>query len=342
LAREKLINEDGQPNFGLFADGINDINHMDYDLRNAMDRKLSKLSKYLKFNQFQFIGFTSPELIVGIAIVDLKFASNCFVYAYEPKTNLFEEFSFIQPLAINTQIGLQPNNSEASFQQGQNKVNISATETPRLRTVSVSLKSGFKVDAVIDESTDFDPLAVCARAGYTGWVYTQKATALVCSGSVQWGLAGEKKYDLENIGALACVDWSAGYMRRETSWNWGSLSCKLPDGRRLGFNLAAGVNETGFTENGLWLDGKLHKIDMVDFQFNRYDSKQAWVLISNDGTINLSFEPAGQRKEKMNLIFAASNFTQHFGQFYGDITINGETIHLDGAWGFVEDHYAKW
>lgn len=339
MIREKLINEDGQPSFGLFPDGINDINHMDYDLRNNMDRKLGQFSKYLKFNQFQFVGITSPELIVGIAIVDLKFASNCFVYAYEPKTNRFEEFSFIQPLAINTKIGLLPNNSDATFQQGQNKISISATEMPRLRTVSVSLKSGFKVDVVIDESTNFNPLAVCARAGYTGWVYTQKATALICSGSVQWG---DKKYDIESIGALACVDWSAGYMRRETSWNWASLSCKLPDDRRLGFNLAAGVNETGFTENGLWLDGKLHKVDMVDFQFNRFDSKQVWVLRSNDNIINLSFEPAGQRKEKMNLIFAASNFTQHFGQFYGDIIINDETIHLDDAWGFVEDHYAKW
>ncbi len=339
MARKKLINEDGQPSFGLFPDGIDDINHMDYDLRNAMDGKLGKLSKSLKFNQFQFVGFTSPELIVGIAIVDLKFASNCFVYAYEPKTNRFEEFSFIQPLAINTQIGLQPNNSAAFFKKGQSTISISATETPRLRTVSVSLKSGFKVQAVINESIDFEPLAVCARAGYTGWVYTQKATALVCSGSVEWG---DKTYDVESIGALASVDWSAGYMRRETSWNWGSLSYKLPDGRRVGFNLAAGVNETGFTENGLWLDGTLHKVDMVDFRFNRYDSKQVWVLRSNDGIINLSFKPAGQRKEKMNLIFAASNFTQHFGQFYGDIIINGENIHLDGAWGFVEDHYAKW
>ena len=342
MIKEKLIDEDGQPSFGFFPDGIININHMDYDLRNAMDSKLGHLSKQFKFNQFQFVGICSPELIVGIAIVDLKFASNCFVYVYEPNTNSFEEFSFIQPFAIKTHIGLQPNNSEASFQKGVNKVSISATAIPRLRTVSVSLKSGFKVEAGIEESTNFNPLAVCTRAGYTGWVYTQKSTARVCKGSVSWGEAGDKKYDLESIGALASVDWGAGYMRRETSWNWGSLSCKLPDGRRLGFNLAAGVNETGFTENGLWLDGQLHKVDMIDFQFNRYDTNQAWILHSNDGIINLRFEPAGQRKEKMNLLFVASNFTQHFGRFYGEVKVSGELINLEGAWGFAEDHYAKW
>lgn len=339
MAKDILINKDGQPSFGVFKGSVGEINHLDYDLRNAMDRRLSKLSKRLKYNQFQFIGFTSPELIIGIAIVDLKIASNCFVYAYQPTTQKFEEFSFIQPFSRKTAMSPKPNEGSASFVKGKNKVTITATKTPRLRSVNVELASGFKVDAIIDESANYNPLAVCARAGYTGWVFTQKATALVCNGSVNWG---EEVFDLDKINALASVDWSAGYMRRETSWNWGSLSCKLNDGRRLGFNLAAGVNETGFTENALWIDGTLYKVDMVDFRFDRYHPEHAWALRSNDGIINLYFEPAGQRKEKMNMIVAASNFTQHFGRFYGDININGEIIHLDGAWGFTEDHYAKW
>lgn len=339
MAKELLINQNGQPSYGVFPKSISEINHMDFDLRNTMDKRLGTLAKHYKFNQFQFIGFTSSELIVGIAIVDLKIASNCFVYAYHPETKKFEEFSFIQPLALKTSISLKPNDGSATFEKAGNKVVIKATAKPRLRSVQVDLKSGFKLDAVIDESANFNPLAICTRAGYNGWVFTQKATALICNGSVRWG---QKEFNLEKIEALASVDWSAGYMRRETSWNWGSLSTKLPDGRRLGFNLAAGVNETGFTENGLWLDGKLHKIDMVDFQFDRHHPEHAWAMRSNDGIIDLHFEPAGQRNEKMNLVIAASNFTQHFGRFYGDILIEGEVIHLTGAWGFAEDHYAKW
>lgn len=339
MAKEFLINPQGQPSFGVFPGSVGEINHMDYDLRNPMDKRLGALAKKFKYNQFQFIGFTSPELIVGMAIVDLKIGSNCFVYAYQPATQKFEEFSFIQPLAMNTESSSKPNDGITRFSKGKNSVVIAATQTPRLRSVTVDLASGFKLDAVIDEAANYDPLAVCARAGYAGWVFTQKATALICNGTVTWG---DESIDLEKINALASVDWSAGYMRHETFWNWGSLSCKLPDGRRLGFNLAAGVNETGFTENGLWLDGKLHKVDMVDFQFDRYHSEHAWILRSNDGIINLHFEPAGQRKEKTNFVVAASNFTQHFGRFFGDITLNGEVIHLDGAWGFTEDHYAKW
>ena len=338
-AKPLLINASGQPSYGVFPDSIEQINYMDFDLRTPMDRKLSNLSKRFKFNQFQFIGLISPELIVGIAIVDLKIASNCFIYLYEPDTQQFEEFSFIQPLALNTHIEPFPNDGEATFRKGDNRVSFKAAARPGVRKVSVSLTSGLTIDATIDESTSYNPLAVCSRAGYQGWVFTQKSNALVCNGQVSWK---NKTYDLERIKALASVDWSCGFMRRETFWNWGSLSCTLPDGRRLGFNLAAGVNETGTSENALWLDGKLIKVDMVDFQFDRYQPKHAWAMRSNDGIIQLHFEPKGQRKEKMNALVAASNFTQHFGQYYGEIHLPDEVITLDGEWGFSEDHYAKW
>jgi len=339
MAKEELINKDGQASFGIFPDGVDTINYMDFDLRNAMDKRRSTLAKRFKFNQFQFIGFTCDKLIVGLAIVDLKIASNCFIYIYDPESKEYAEHSFINPLAFNTQIDTQPNSGNSFFRKGNNKVSIEATAKPRLRSVNVDLESGIKISAVIDESGSFEPLALCVRAGYEGFHFTQKSTALICNGLVEWG---DKKIVLEEIGALASVDWSAGYMRRETAWNWGSLSCNLPDGRRLGFNLAAGVVETGFTENAVWIDGKMHKVDMVDFQLDRYHHSHAWSLRSNDGIINLHFEPAGQRKEKTNAIIAATNFTQHFGRYYGEILINGETIHLDGEWGFTEDHYAKW
>ena len=54
-AREKLINSQGQPTYGLFPDGVEDINYQDFDLRTVMDRKISGWRKRLAFNQFQFI-----------------------------------------------------------------------------------------------------------------------------------------------------------------------------------------------------------------------------------------------------------------------------------------------
>lgn len=336
--KQQLINAHGQPTFGLFPDGVDNINYLDYDLRNAMDKRLGALAKRFKFNQFQFIGITSPTLLIGIAIVDLKLVSNAFVYCYDVATNTFEEFSFLQPFARGTHIDTQPNQGDAYFRKGSQSLRIRATTRPGVRSIDVQLKT-LQLNATIDESTAYQPLALCTRAGYQGWVFTQKSTALICNGQLHWQ---NRHYDLHAHNALASVDWTAGYMRRETFWNWGSMSCFLPDGRRLGFNLAAGVNETGFSENALWLDGRLIKIDMVEFQFDRYKPKHGWAMNSNDGIIQLHFEPQGQRKEKINGGIIASNFTQHFGRYYGEIHLPNEVIRLDGEWGFSEDHYAKW
>jgi len=336
--KTKLINSAGQPEFGLFADGVGEINYLDYDLRNPMDRKLGGLAKRFKFNQFQFVALVSPSLIVGIAIVNLKLLSNVFVYLYSTEDGEFEEFSFTQLLARNTSLSLCPNSGEAVFRQGKNTVSIIADENPAQRRLTVSLVSGVEIAAQIDESS-CAPLALCTRAGYQGWVFTQKTAALPCQGQLRWR---GKNLDLAAMNTLASVDWTAGYMRGETFWNWASLSCTLVDGRRLGMNLAAGVNETGFTENALWLGDQLFKVDMADFQFSRYQTMAEWRIRSADGQIDLRFKPVGQRKEKRNVLILASNFTQHFGVFEGQIHLGGETIELSKAWGFVEDHYARW
>lgn len=342
MKKHELIDQDGQADFGIFPDGVDDINYLDFDLRSTMGKSRSTLFKKLSFNQFQFISLSCEQLIIGLAIVDLKIASHCFVYVYDSQTTEFDEVSFISLLALNTCIDSTPNTGQATFRKGRNSVTINTTAKPQIRSVEVNLKSGLKISACIDESINYNPLAVCVRAGFTGFHFTQKTAALPCTGTLQWR---GKKYVFEELKILASVDWSAGFMRRETFWNWGSLACTLADGRRLGLNLSAGVIETGFTENALWLDGTLYKIDMVDFQFERYGNAKAtskWRLRSKDGIINLYFEPEGKRQDKTNLIIIATNFTQHFGRYYGEITLADEVITLNGEWGFTEDHYAKW
>lgn len=333
---QQLVDTLGQIQFS-YCPKVRDVNYLDYDLRSALDKPRSNWYKKIAFNQFQFISFTSPELIVGMAIVDLKIASNAFVYLYQPGTQDFEEFSFIQPFAKNTFIGQHPDTDTAYFKQGKNRLSFSAGKGKR--KIDIDLPGKLQIQAKIDEYNQDYPLRLCSRAGYQGWVFTQKAQALKVQGTVNWR---NKPLDLNRLKALASVDWSAGYMRRETFWNWASLACYLPDGRRLGFNFAAGVNETGLSENILWLDGKAYKIDMLLFQFERYDKSSHWQLNSNDGMIKLRFKPVGKRQDKQNKIIIVSNFTQFFGTFSGEIVLPNEAIRLHEAWGLTEDHYAKW
>ncbi|WP_283786916.1 DUF2804 domain-containing protein [Bermanella sp. WJH001] len=331
---DTLINRQGQVSFGVFPTSPKNINYLDFDLRNNMDKAINGFRKKMRFNQFQFIGLTGDDLILGVAIVNLKWVSNCFLYIYQPSTQTFTEYSWLKPFALNTQTDTQPNNGSWSFKSGHNHISITSLE--HLRQLKISCGNELNVDVSINETQS--PLDVCCRAGYNGWVYTQKNTALPFTGHIQW-----RGQDINTQDLLASVDWSCGYMRRETFWHWASLSHKTQNGDTVGFNLAAGVNETSYTENALWINSEMIKLDRAEFIFDRSNRMAPWQIKTSDGHIDLTFTPAGERKEKINAGLIASNFTQVFGRFNGSVkNLQGETISISNATGFCEDHFAKW
>jgi len=150
-------------------------------------------------------------------------------------------------------------------------------------------------------------------------------------------------FDLERIGALGHNDWSAGYMRRETYWNWACLAGRLRNGKRIGLNVSCGVNETSFTENCFWINGRLYKLDMVHFEYDRSNIFSPWWIRSNDGKLDLEFHPSGKHSETINAFIVASNFHQLFGRFYGKVKLSRwRSAKINGLYGYTEDHYAKW
>lgn len=336
----KLINANGQPQFGVFSHPIREINYQDFDYHGVMDRKAGPLAKYFHFNQFQFIGLTNEDIVFGCALVDIKYLSNAFVYLYDRKAHTLDEYSFLQPLAVNAALSTYPDGGISRFKKGKAHFEIEASELPRQRILRVKIGKKIDIDVAISEPDNYEPLAICSQNGYNGWTYTQKAPALSASGKLRWK---DYEFAISPDSTLGSYDWSCGYMRRETAWNWASLSGYLEDGRRVGFNFASGVNETGLTENGIWLDGKLIKVNQVRFIYDRKDRYSQWKILSADGAVDLTFEAEGERSEKLNVVLLASNFTQLFGRFYGTLkTPQGDTIELTGQPGFAEDHYAKW
>ncbi|KKX81051.1 hypothetical protein UF37_15345, partial [Vibrio parahaemolyticus] len=65
------------------------------------------------------------------------------------------------------------------------------------------------------------PLMLSTPTGYSGWTYTQKHNALTVTGNLF--ILGEEQ-DLSPV--AAGYDFSAGFMRRETSRRWASFHNK--------------------------------------------------------------------------------------------------------------------
>ncbi|MBR9869766.1 MAG: DUF2804 domain-containing protein [Gammaproteobacteria bacterium] len=335
MTQKKLIDPKGRIAPGLMSEPVDVINYMDYDLRTVMDKPRSRLARQWRFNQFQFVSAMSPGWVFGMAIVDLKLVGSGFFYLFDFESGQMFEQSFLQPLARNTKIEPYPERGEARFRKGD--VSLSIKPSVGGRNVRVSAPGNIEVD--LELTDDNDPHRLVCPAGYTGWVFTRKSAGLPVEGEVRWG---QQIWRTEEK-SRGSVDWSCGFMRRETAWNWACLAGQTDDGVAIGLNLAAGVNETGMTENALWLDGQRFVLGAARFEFNRYQQDAKWRVTTEDGKVELSFSPSGVRKEKLNAGILASNFRQFVGTFEGTVEgKSGKKIPVAGLRGLMEDHFARW
>lgn len=342
MSDSTLIQPNGRPRFGYFPETPDLINVEDFDYRTPMGKRQNRLRKWLDYNQFQYIGIVSDELLVGCALADFRYAGIAFVYTYEPASRKLTEFSTKVPLGRGFSLTPRPIDGTSMVETGGNRIRMIGSKTPRTVSLEIDLKSGLHVDAhfALDGPAPLQPMALCTQTATNGWVFTQKVAGVRATGTVSGALG---TVDLTSIGAQAHYDYSVGYMRRETFWNWACFSGEA-DGHDVGLNLSCGVNETSFSENCVWIDGELIPTGLTSFEYDRSaPDTQPWRIVTNDGFVELDFEPEGIHRERLNLVVLSSNFKQVFGKFNGVIHVPGhEPIAVKNIYGFVEDQYAKW
>ncbi|MFC1235658.1 DUF2804 domain-containing protein [Vibrio sp. F74] len=331
-APPSIIKQDGRPIFGQF-DGIPlklGVEHFYYTTE--MDKRSRKWAKYFHYKQFQFTSIVTEHYVIGLAIADIRYATTAFCYFYDIKQDKLSEVSWIKPLGLASTITNSPSNGITTLDGEPIKFDIQQQQW----RVKIN-NNAIHADLSLIPHLESLPLSMCTPTGYSGWTYTQKHNALSVVG--QLSIDG-KTISLEH--ALASYDFSAGYMRRETSWRWASINTTLEQ-VKLGLNLAAGVNETGDGENAVWIDGSRHFLGPVHFEFDRSKQEKPWRIYSRDGQVNLTFTVLNKRSEKLNLWLLKSNFRQFIGHFNGTIIdSSGNTYELVNCLGLTEDHFARW
>lgn len=340
-ATDRLLNQD-EPLFGRFADSLRHVHGQQDVGRDAFGRPRSALARKLGYKQFQYFGGMSERFIFGCALVDLGYLNSVFVYIVDTETGETFKRSLRRPGHWGLTLADNPIEGVSLFEAGDVEASQAYRDSPREKSLFVRVGDQLNIEASMPEA-GFEPMSLCTRAGYQGWVYANKTAGLPLKGKLVW--RGEV-HDLEMLGAMGHHDFSCGYMRRETFWNWACLSglSQTPDGREvaLGLNLSCGVNETSDSENCLWLDGRLVPVSGTHFTFDRQDVLKPWHVTSLDGQVDLRFTPLGLHQEKLNLGLIASNFRQVFGRFDGHLRINETIYPVTSLSGFVEDQFVRW
>jgi len=329
--KNTIVDSKGNVSYGIFHTPVENVNYQDFPFQLLCGFQLPKMVRPFFVNQFVFMGISSNDLFIGLAVIDLKYIAKAFLYAYDRSTGqMVEDQQLALPNVVK--IDSRPDKCRSAFQT-QHFIAKSDQGHFTAKTSHMNL----------DVSLDFsqtNPFRLCSRAGYNGWVYTQKSTPVTVSGNI---VINEKNFSIQSPHSMAMVDWTTGYMQRETFWNWASIATTLNDNRYLGLNLSCGVNETSFTENFFVVGNQMTKVDMVHFNYNKKELYQPWTIRSYDEKIHLTFSADCHRSEDMNALLVASKFTQLMGRFSGHLqTDTGEMISINNCPGWAEDHFARW
>ncbi len=335
-----LIDEAGKPEFGIYYRPLETINLEDFDYRRVAPFPLNLLTRTSRsaIKRWQYMGFASSDVVIGMAVVDIGYTHTAFVYVYTRADRQLHEWSYIDVLCRRSSLSDSSLTGISEYVLGQKVIRMDNRLKRSVRRAHVHLPDALRVDIETDECA-FTPLCAVTRNGLHGYNYCHKAAGFPISGFVE--VAG-KRFELNGDDAFGTLDWTAGCLERNTFWNWASAGGLLKNERRLGINFVSGVNDRGFTENVYWVDGLPTKVDVVDFD---YDSDsiltKPWKIRSNDGKVDLSFQADSERAEDINLGIVVSRFHQPFGRFEGRLEVDGVMQDVS-LYGMVEEHQARW
>lgn len=331
---DALLDDHGAPRLGAWAGRMRDTSLR--MLTGPAHRE--GLERLLTEKRWHYACAASQELFVGGAIIQLGYLASAFLYVFDRRERrMLAERSFLLPPQW-VEVDDLAAEARAKMHRLRSRMLIEASAVAG--RFQADLSGGVFVEIWLRAQKA--PVALTAACPVTaeggGVTMTQKTVCVEADGEVR---VGKRTLKVEN--ALAGLDYTHGYLGRETRWRWASASGRLPDGRTLGLNLVAGHNDGEVTENGLWIGGALSQPGHARFELDEADPMKPWRVTTDDGRVDLRFQPEGIRSEDTDLKLIVSQYAQPMGTFEGTVRDEaGAVVEVKGLPGVVERHRARW
>ncbi|WP_169543198.1 DUF2804 domain-containing protein [Sneathiella aquimaris] len=338
---QTFVLPDGSVSFGFFENSVGRLNYEDFSLRSPCREQLPTDERLRRFVHFNFMGFTSDRFISGCSLSYANKQTTVFFYVFDRHKKTILKRGCRARSGDITDINLSPDDGISHIMGKGMDVQFISSPGNREKTLIVKLDGSDVLTLSFQEQEPpFDTLRLCTPVGPNGWSYCQKVAGLKASGTLT--LDGEE-HDLRHQNAYAHHDFTGGYLRQDTFWNWACFTGQGDHGKALGLNLSNGVNETGHSENVIWRDGKRQSLGLATFAYDPNDLTKKWTIRTADLGVDLTFLPDGQYAAFQPDGPTPVDFTQLFGTFNGRVTLaDGETVSVRQIPGFCERQYSVW
>lgn len=298
----------------------------------------------LRLKRWDYYGITTPEGFFSVTLAHLGYAGLVFAYTLDFASGDFHEETLLIPLGRGIHLPRNSDQGDSTFDNGRVRVAFHLEEHGRRLQMdwpAFNQGQGLSADVALSVHPEHESLVIVIPIGQRRFYYNRKVNCLPAQGWIQ---RGSQRTELTPAESLGNLDWGRGVWEYRSFWVWASASASLPDGRTLGLNLGFGFGDTNAaTENAIILDGRIHKLAEVAFEYDAGDFTQPWRMASPDGRLDLEFVPFKERVARSNLVLITSEVHQMFGRYQGKVvTDEGEIIAVRDVIGFAEEHHAQW
>jgi hypothetical protein len=211
-----------------------------------------------------------------------------------------------------------------------------------------------RVGVAVAQPLEHDSLNVVIPWSERRFQFTSKHQARPATG---WLEVGDQRWTIGAAGqsggddAWGVLDVGRGRWPYATRWNWGGGAGlgRFADGGpgapvvgvQVGGMWTAG---TGATENGVIVDGVLHKLGAeLDWSYSWDNPLGPWHVMDPGGQLDLVLQPRHDKHSRTSLGVLATETHQVFGTWSGQVvTDDGRVVVIDGVQGFAEESRSRW
>lgn len=144
---------------------------------------------------------------------------------------------------------------------------------------------------------------------------------------------------------MGVIDIGRGRWPHRTVWNWGGGAGRADSGELIGLQVGAKWTEgTGFTENGIFVDGRLSKIGReLEWTYDWDSPMEPWHVRDSGGQIDAVLTPRHDKHSVIDAKLMRRETHQVFGTWQGSIVDDaGRRFEFSGMQGFAEESRARW
>jgi hypothetical protein len=200
-----------------------------------------------------------------------------------------------------------------------------------------------RLDAAVLQPPGHESLNVVIPWSDTLFNFTSKHQARPARGEL---IVGDRRWSIggETGDAWGVLDVGRGRWPSEITWNWGGGAGRIGEhvvGIQIGGKWTDG---TGFTENGVLVDGRLTKLGReLQWEYDFDEPMRPWRVDDPGGQLHLVLTPRFDKHSKLAGHKRGSETHQVFGTWAGDITTDdGQRLEFTDLQGFAEEARQHW